>query len=319
MGLPDCKNPFVVKKGNTYTCITTDRFKFLDVRHYLAAGYSYDAFLKAYHVPVRKSFFPYEYFDDVRKLELPSLPGPDAFISRLKGKRVNTLGKDKEEIITNYEGLLQVGRDRGMTRFQDFLVYYNCLDVEPFVEAVNRMMQFYLDRQMDIFKMAISAPGIARVMLYKSAQSQGVNFALFDTFQKDTYHTFKANLTGGPSIIFKRHLEVGKSLIRGDPLKPCKKVLGYDANALYLWAIGQDQPAGRFVIRKAEHGFCAEIRDKYTSAFDYLDWNALKRGIFIQHGMNGKEFRVGPYFVDGYCAQTNTVYEYNGRYLNLEI
>ncbi|XP_055357527.1 uncharacterized protein LOC129602520, partial [Paramacrobiotus metropolitanus] len=32
----------------------------------------------------------------------------------------------------------------------------------------------------------------------------------------------------------------------------------------------------------------------------------------IQHGRNGKEVHIGPYYVDGYDAVTRTVYEYNG-------
>ena len=58
LGMHKVKSPFVVKKGNTYACITAEKFKLLDVSDYLAAGYSYDSFLKAYKVPLGKSFFP---------------------------------------------------------------------------------------------------------------------------------------------------------------------------------------------------------------------------------------------------------------------
>ena len=29
--------------------------------------------------------------------------------------------------------------------------------------------------------------------------------------------------------------------------------------------------------------------------------------------MNDKELRIGPYFVDGYCSRTATVFEFNGK------
>ena len=45
-------------------------------------------------------------------------------------------------------------------------------------------------------------------------------------------------MVGGPSIVFCRYAEAGKSKIRShvykDP-KMCKPVVGYDANSLYLY------------------------------------------------------------------------------------
>jgi hypothetical protein len=37
--------------------------------------------------------------------------------------------------------------------------------------------------------------------------------------------------------------------------KVCKKIIGYDANALYLWSILQEMPTGHFVRRKSENQF----------------------------------------------------------------
>ncbi len=38
--------------------------------------------------------------------------------------------------------------------------------------------------------------------------------------------------------------EANKTYIRGLN-KPCKKIIGYDANELYLWAIAQKMPTGK--------------------------------------------------------------------------
>ena len=48
---------FTIKKNNDYMCIKTKELKFLDMKNYLAAGTSYEQFLKAYGVQVRKLFF----------------------------------------------------------------------------------------------------------------------------------------------------------------------------------------------------------------------------------------------------------------------
>ncbi len=54
----------------------------------------------------------------------------------------------------------------------------------------------------------------------------------------------KNKIRGGPSIIFNHYQEVVKTLIRGNEL--CKTIIGFDAKALYLWAIMQDMPVGKY-------------------------------------------------------------------------
>ena len=39
-----------------------------------------------------------------------------------------------------------------MSTFKDFLVWYNNLDVVPFLEAVEKMSQFWQERKIDMFK-----------------------------------------------------------------------------------------------------------------------------------------------------------------------
>ena len=46
-----------------------------------------------------------------------------------------------------------------MESFRDYLIWYNNLDIEPFVEAVGEMFQFYQAKNFDLFKDGISVPG----------------------------------------------------------------------------------------------------------------------------------------------------------------
>ena len=52
----------------------------------------------------------------------------------------------------------------------------------------------------------------------------------------------------GPSIVFCRYTEAGKSQIRShkhqNP-KTCASVIGFDANSLYLYCSGQEMPCGK--------------------------------------------------------------------------
>jgi hypothetical protein len=72
-------------------------------------------------------------------------------------------------------------------------------------------------------------------------------------FQK-LYEMYRNNLVGGPSIVFHHYHE---KIIRNQ--KVCKKVVDFDANALYLWAIGQDMLCGDHEIVDAYPGLVNDI------------------------------------------------------------
>ena len=145
-----------------------------------------------------------------------------------------------------------------MSTFKDFLVWYNNLDVVPFLETVPKMSGFWQERKIDMFKDGISVPGLTLKYLFSFLDKQ-TYFSLFDQADSDLYHLIKDSNTGGPSIIFHRYHEAGKTKIRqvekGQVAKLCQKIVGYDANALYLWAIMQNMPTGSYTRRLAENDF----------------------------------------------------------------
>ena len=104
--------------------------------------------------------------------------------------------------------------------FRDYLMLYNNMDCGPFVTAVERLLSFYRAKNLDVFKVAISVPGLARKLLFDTAKREGASFALFGKEDEDLYHTVKQNLTGGPSIVFNRHRKVERDFIRDDKAFP---------------------------------------------------------------------------------------------------
>ena len=305
--LHDCDAKFVVKKNNAYSCIANENFKFLDVLNFLAAGSSYAKFLKAFGVEQAKGMFCYEYFDSPDKLEETSLPPHEAFYSELKDSNITP---------EDYDYLKTVWRDNNMKTLKDFLIWYNNLDVGPFVEAVEKLQSFYQKEGIDIFKTAISVPGIARQMVFQSANEQGAYFSLIDKKNSDLYFTMLSNIVGGPSLIFHRYAEAGKTFIRGGS-KKVKKVVGFDANALYLWAFDQEFPVGAAIRRHAEQSFKPEYQIQYDLMYFWMDFISKKEGIKILHKKNfGKEKRDGRFLADGYCAETNTIYQFDGCFFH---
>ena len=86
---------------------------------------------------------------------------------------------------------------------RDLLIYYNNRDTEPFVMALEKMISVYRKKRVDIFKDAISVPGVARILLHRSVP-KNVGFSRFMEASSDIHKTFERNITGGPSIVFQR-------------------------------------------------------------------------------------------------------------------
>ena len=301
LGLYEDKS-FVIKKQNQYVCINTPKFKFLDLMNFVAPGCSYSSFLKAYNTEQKKGYFPYEWMTSKEKLKESQLPPYSAFWSSLKD--CYTCTPDE------YEDLKKVWLDENMTTMKDYLLWYNALDTRPGVEAVCKMIKFYNNKNLDMFKEAVSLPGLARKLLFRNCEA---HFSLVDKKDEDMYHTLKQNVIGGPAIIFTRHHKVNETRIRGEKL--CKSIQGYDANALYLWAISQEMPTGFYVRRFRDQNFKPEKPCKYLDQFFWMDKVAEEEGIYIKHKLNsGKEHRVGPYYLDGFNSETNTAFEFNGCY-----
>ena len=172
---------FVIKKSTQYNCILTENLRFLDICNYLAPGFDYDSFLKAYGASASKSWFPYEWFDDLKKLRNTDFPLYEDFYSTLKSR--NTFEPGVGEMLSNEEisvidrsptinNSLQphekelIGRYRYQKikemfvennwSMREYLEYYNNLDTKPFVQALKNLSRYYVDRGVDIFKDGIS-------------------------------------------------------------------------------------------------------------------------------------------------------------------
>ena len=64
-----------------------------------------------------------------------------------------------------------------MTSFRDFLVWYDNLDLVPFLEAVDKMSAFWKERNIDIFKDGVSVPGLTMRYLFSNVDCY---FSLFN-------------------------------------------------------------------------------------------------------------------------------------------
>ena len=299
-------NAAVIKRQNTYMCLSTDQLKFVDICNYLAPGVSYDKYLKAYGCELQKGHFPYEYMDDLQKLEDRVLPPQSAFFSRLKNEGISN---------DDYARYQAVWRDNGMETLREYLIWYNNRDVTPFLDAISKQFAFYRDRDIDMFKDGISVPGLSLLHLFNDLPND-TNFVTFNRTNSDLHKLVKDNIVGGPAIIFHRYHEKNVTRIRGGG-ETCRSIVGYDANALYLWAIMQDMPTGWYTRRREENKFRPQQAQPYGQmAAQWLTSVSFTTGHTIRHQSYGREKRVGKLLVDGWCAETRTAYQFHGCYFH---
>lgn len=406
---------FSALKANKYMAIANKYVKFLDMCNYLAPGTSYEKYVKAYGCDLQKGFFPYEWLDSVEKLKEDKLPPFEAFYSTLRS--CNSLCTDDDPTgQVNYKMIQDVWTDLDMETMEDFLIWYNNLDVIPFTQAIEKQKQFYKKYGLDMFKDGISLPGLAEKIMFKEGRRrcdtpkpltikqsnlatlqevihsriqgykqqddeakrkieigmemltvetaidlmeqsgcrcvycwsplvfndfENLSFDRIDCLKphikgnlnvsciycnksrsntpiekymvqteirrinnsnpqvkligeenKEVFYMLKENVVGGPSIIFHRHHEVGETHITRPiynsltkefeaPIgkgKPVKKIVGFDANALYLWALSCDMPCGNLkktVIDslEEERSLIADVKSGKFFGFLEVDLN----------------------------------------------
>ena len=259
------QNPgtFAAEKNGRIMFINTPKFKFLDVLNYLGPGITYEKWVKTYGATLAKSWLPYEWFDSPDKLDFPGLPPYMAWYSKLKGEYVLTL---KE-----YDDCHRIFKERDMQTFGDWLEYYNNLDVAPFLEALQKMKEFYTSLGIDILKDAVSLPGVSeKYILRKTLQPRwGYKPPELYSPNKEAYAMLKAAVVGGPSLVFTRRHVAGETRIRShqyEDARLCRRILGYDANSLYPSTMMKEMPCGPGYVKSYDNP------EAYARVFPQFLW-----------------------------------------------
>ena len=265
--LSDMNDVAVAKKDNSYMFLMSPKFKFLDVKNYLAPGLSLDDWCKANKCKVEKLVFPYEWLDNYDKLSQVGPVPHCEFYSSLKGKNITT-----EE----YEDFVSEFHKRGGVTMMDWLREYNLADVIPFIEALENTQNQYYPDEIDMLKDAVSISGISMTYVLNKALDMGgdlyapgqpcshkcqndcvklsckackqIKIDCTSCAKNKPYELLKTGMIGGPSIVFCRYAEAEMSKIRShkyENAKTCKSVVGFDANSLYLYCSGQEMPCGK--------------------------------------------------------------------------
>jgi len=169
----------------------------------------------------------------------------------------------KENISQEAYALCQtVWKEKNWTSMQDHLEYYNNLDVEPFLQAVEKLFNANKELGLDAFKSSLTLPGLTLQLMF-SDLLPGVYITLINQSNSDLHQLIKKNVCGGLSVVFHREHQADVTYIRhrefGENAKLCKMILGYDANSLYLGALKRAMPTGHFIRYQSEKDFKPSI------------------------------------------------------------
>ena len=81
------------------------------------------------------------------------------------------LSKPPPTGIDNYHYLQQIWKQEQMSSFENFLRWYNNKDVVPTLEAMQKMIVFYHDKNIDMLKLVCTLPNLANICLHKTTDA----------------------------------------------------------------------------------------------------------------------------------------------------
>ena len=116
-----------------------------------------------------------------------------------------------------------------MSSVRDLLQWYSNKNVVPTLEAMQKLIAFYPDKDIDMLKLGCTLPNLANICLHKSTDAK---FYPFTEGHRDLLEKNRENVVGGPSIVFTRKAVVDETFIRKST-NLCKFIVGIDASQLY--------------------------------------------------------------------------------------
>ena len=151
------------------------------------------------------------------------------------------LSKPTPAGIENFNCLQQIWKQKQMSSFKEVLRWYNNINVVPTLEAMQKMIAFYHDKDIDMLKLGCTLPNLANICLLKSTDAKFYPF----TGDEQLLEKNREDVVGGPSIVFTRKAVVDESFIRKSA-DICKYVVGVDASQLYPYSMCQPMPTGLY-------------------------------------------------------------------------
>jgi len=125
---------------------------------------------------------------------------------------------------------------------------------------------------MDILKDLVGMPGISFHYLLRGVIERGAD--LYSP-GREAYEMLKGAVVGGPSLVFTRYHEAGVTGIRVHQFEEprlCKKILAFNASALYLSTMLREMPCGKEKVKYYDDDRQAEAAEVLIHQLRAGEW-----------------------------------------------
>ena len=333
--------PTVIKRANQFVSFKFGDIQLLDFMNLLCGAASLDSFLKACKTKETKGYFPHEWFGCPEKMKNKGLLPFDSFFSILRNS--NSIEKDYNDfqnlvnsgLITkqavaklrmertpptgggNCSYLQSVRVSEGMKIPKDFPMCYNNKNVVPSLEAMQKLIENYHQKEIGMLKLDCTLPNLANNCLRKSTDS---NFYLFTESDRDLLEKIREDISGVPSIVFTRKAVVDKTFIRKSTIL-CKSIVGIVVSQLYPYSMCQPMPTGLYTRSNYDTESQKLMpRQNKTRSFKSMVlsyFQQIRPDCNIESNVTtGGTKKIGCFSVDGICNHCNTLFEAMGCYFH---
>ena len=193
-----------------------------------------------------------------------------------------------------------------MSSFKKFLRWYNNKDIVPTLEAMQKKIAFYHDKEVDMLKLCCTLPNLANNCLHNSTDAK---FHPFTEGDKELLQKNREDVVDGPSIVFTRKASVDETFIRKSA-NICKSFVGTDASQLYPYSMCQPMPTGLYTCWEF-HSETSRLtpRQNKTSSFENMVkscFQKVKLKAFVQQADRRKmaaSVLMGFVFIAALCLK----------------
>ena len=195
-----------------------------------------------------------------------------------------------------------------MTSIKDFLRRYNKKDVVLTLEAMQKMIASYHDKDIGMLKLGCILPNVANICLHKSIYAK---FYPFTEGDKNIMEKNREDVVGGPPVVFTRKAVVDETFNRKSR-NIRKSIVGIDASQLFPYSMCQPKPTGlytrwdldtetsRFTLRQNK---TRSFKNMVMSYFQRTRPNCKIESFYT----TGRQKKIDCFIVDGFCSHCNTI------------
>ena len=129
-----------------------------------------------------------------------------------------------------------------MSSFKDFSHWYNKNYFVPTLEALQKMIVFDQDKDIDMLKLRCTSPNLANICSQKYTDAK---FYPFMEGEKNFLKKLAEDVVGGPTIVFTRKAVVDENYIQ-KTTNLCLSTVGINSNRIYPFSMHQHIPTSLY-------------------------------------------------------------------------